>query len=152
MYLLIWHPAARGSIKKPSSRIRRPGEEGDADSSRETSSGGSSDCEVERRSISSSDGLRNPHSLVNLNAQRLNRLSLSDKAVTGSLGDEAENSKSLGLLMFEYLEHEQPHNRRPLADKIAVLASQFPELKKCRSSDLLPSSWISVAWYVNNSV
>ncbi|CAN4091374.1 unnamed protein product [Withania somnifera] len=49
--------------------------------------------------------------------------------------------------MFEYLEHEQPHHRRPLADKMAVLASQFPELKKCRSSDLLPSSWISVAWY-----
>lgn len=132
---------------KPSSRIRRPGEEGDADSSRETSSGGSSDCEVERRSISSSDGLRNQHSLVNVNAQRFDRLSLSDKAVTGSSSNEAEVSKSVGLLMFEYLEHEQPHHRRPLADKIAVLASQFPELKKCRSSDLLPSSWISVAWY-----
>lgn len=131
---------------KPSSRIRLGGE-GDAESSRETSSGGSSDCEVERRSISSSDGLRNQHSLVNLNAQRLNRLSLSGKAVMGSLSDESEISKSLGQLMFEYLEHEQPHHRRPLADKIAVLASQFPELKKCRSSDLLPSSWISVAWY-----
>lgn len=131
---------------KPSSRVR-PGEEGDAESSRETSSGGSSDCEVERRSISSSDGLRNQHSLVNLNAQRLNRLSLSDKAVTVSSSDETEISKSLGQLMFEYLEHEQPHHRRPLADKIAVLASQFPELKTCRSADLLPSSWISVAWY-----
>lgn len=131
---------------KPSSRVR-PGEEGDAESSRETSSGGSSDCEVERRSISSSDGLRNQHGLVNLNAQRLNRLSLSDKAVTVSSSDEAEISKSLGQLMFEYLEHEQPHHRRPLADKIAVLASQFPELKTCRSADLLPSSWISVAWY-----
>ncbi|XP_015086319.1 AF4/FMR2 family member 4-like isoform X2 [Solanum pennellii] len=131
---------------KPSSRIR-PGEEGDAESSRETSSGGSSDCEVERRSISSSDGLRNQHGLVNLNAQRLNRLSLSDKAVMVSSSDETELSKSLGQLMFEYLEHEQPHHRRPLADKIAVLASQFPELKTCRSADLLPSSWISVAWY-----
>ncbi|KAH0738785.1 hypothetical protein KY290_037490 [Solanum tuberosum] len=131
---------------KPSSRVR-PGEEGDAESSRETSSGGSSDCEVERRSISSSDGLRNQHSLVNLNAQRLNRLSLSDKAVTVSSSDETEISKSPGQLMFEYLEHEQPHHRRPLADKIAVLASQFPELKTCRSADLLPSSWISVAWY-----
>ncbi|CAN4093023.1 unnamed protein product [Withania somnifera] len=65
----------------------------------------------------------------------------------GSSSDEAEISKSLGLLMFEYLEHEQPHHRRPLADKMAVLASHFPELKKCRSSHLLPSSWISVAWY-----
>ncbi|XP_059294583.1 uncharacterized protein LOC132047569 [Lycium ferocissimum] len=132
---------------KPSSRLRRPGEEGDADSSRETSSGGSSDCEVDRRSKSSSDGLWNQHSLVNQNAQRLNRLSLRDKAVTGSSSDEAEISNSLGQLMFEYLEHEQPHHRRPLADKIAALASQFPELKKCRSCDLLPSSWISVAWY-----
>ncbi|KAJ8547397.1 hypothetical protein K7X08_010983 [Anisodus acutangulus] len=129
---------------KPSTRLKRPGEEGDADSSRETSSGGSSDCEVERWSKSSSDGLRNQHSLVNLNAQRLNRLSLKDKAVTVSSSDEAEN---LGQLMFEYLEHEQPHHRRPLADKVAALASQFPELKKCRSCDLLPSSWISVAWY-----
>ncbi|KAK4355642.1 hypothetical protein RND71_024613 [Anisodus tanguticus] len=132
---------------KPSSRLRRPGEEGDADSSRETSSGGSSDFEVERWFKSSSDGLQNQHSLVNLNAQRLNRLSLRDKAVTGSSSDEAEISNSLGQLMFEYLEHEQPHHRRPLADKIAALASQFPELKKCRSCDLLPSSWISVAWY-----
>ncbi|XP_055813480.1 uncharacterized protein LOC129882978 isoform X2 [Solanum dulcamara] len=131
---------------KLSSRVG-PGEEGDAESSRETSSGGSSDCEVERRSISSSDGLWNQHTLVNLNAQRLNRLSLSDKTVMGSSSNEAEISKSLGQLMFEYLEHEQPHHRRPLADKIAVLASQFPDLKKCRSSDLLPSSWISVAWY-----
>lgn len=135
---------------------------------------------MERRSISSSDGLWNQHTLVNLNAQRLNRLSLSDKTVMGSSSNEAEISKSLGQLMFEYLEHEQPHHRRPLADKvhhllvfeknphlypkrvfcsayfslyqIAVLASQFPDLKKCRSSDLLPSSWISVAWYVENSV
>lgn len=99
----------------------RPGEEGDAESSRETSSGGSSDCEVERRSISSSDGLRNQHSLVNLNAQRLNRLSLSDKAVMVSSSDETELSKSLGQLMFEYLEHEQPHHRRPLADKVHQL-------------------------------
>ncbi|XP_075100496.1 uncharacterized protein LOC107803940 [Nicotiana tabacum] len=131
---------------KPSSRLRRPGEEGDADSSRETSSGGSSDCD-ERRSKSSSDGLWNQHSLVNQNAQQLNRLSLRDKSVTGSSSDEAEISNSLGVLLFEYLEQEQPHHRRPLADKIAVLASQFPVLKKCRSCDLLPSSWISVAWY-----
>lgn len=96
----------------------RLGGEGDAESSRETSSGGSSDCEVERRSISSSDGMRNQHSLVNLNAQRLNRLSLSDKAVMGSLSDESEISKSLGQLIFEYLEHEQPHHRRPLVDKV----------------------------------
>nr|GMD66725.1 myb-like protein P [Ipomoea batatas] len=62
-------------------------------------------------------------------------------------GDEGENGKSNGQLLFEYLEQEQPHHRRPLADKIAILASQFPELKKCRSCDLMPSSWISVAWY-----
>ncbi|KAL2556620.1 hypothetical protein Fot_01359 [Forsythia ovata] len=133
--------------KKPPSRLRRPGEESDAESSRETSSAGSSDCEADRRSKSIVDGSRNQQNLVNSNCQRLNRLSPRDKSVVNSSSDEAEISNSPGLLLFEYLEQEQPHNRRPLTDKISVLASQFPELKRYRSCDLLPASWMSVAWY-----
>ncbi|XP_073039543.1 uncharacterized protein [Primulina eburnea] len=48
---------------------------------------------------------------------------------------------------FQYLEYERPYNRQPLTDKIFELASQFPELNKCRSCDLLETSWLSVAWY-----
>ncbi|KAI8561757.1 hypothetical protein RHMOL_Rhmol04G0366400 [Rhododendron molle] len=34
-----------------------------------------------------------------------------------------------------------------LIRQIAVLASRFPQLKTCRSYELTPASWISVAWY-----
>ncbi|KAL3849728.1 hypothetical protein ACJIZ3_011610 [Penstemon smallii] len=60
---------------------------------------------------------------------------------------EADVANSPRLPFFQYLEREQPHTRRPLADKISLLSSQYPELSKCRSCDLLPTSWICVAWY-----
>ncbi|XP_058222613.1 uncharacterized protein LOC131332417 [Rhododendron vialii] len=128
----------------PRARIRRPGEESDVESSRETSSAGSSDCEAERRAKSVVDGSCSHQKLVNLNSQRMNGLSLRDKSVMSSSSDEAEMSNSPGTLLFEFLEHEQPYNRRPLTDKVSLLASQFPDLRSC---DLLSSSWISVAWY-----
>ncbi|XP_031110958.1 uncharacterized protein LOC116015094 isoform X1 [Ipomoea triloba] len=117
---------------KSSSCFRRPGEENDEEP-REIS-GGSSNCEADRQCKSAAD-------------VQLNRILSRDKPGMCLSGDEGENGKSNGQLLFEYLEQEQPHHRRPLADKIAILASQFPELKKCRSCDLMPSSWISVAWY-----
>ncbi|KAM7495827.1 hypothetical protein LguiA_020241 [Lonicera macranthoides] len=134
---------------KPRPRHRRPGDETDAESSRETSSGGSSDCEVvDRRTKSVLDGSRSQHNLANSNSQQLNRVSLRDKSLASSSSDEAEISRtSPGVLMFEYLEHEQPHNRQPLTDKVSVLASKFPELRMCKSCDLMPASWLSVAWY-----
>ncbi|PIA61211.1 hypothetical protein AQUCO_00300621v1 [Aquilegia coerulea] len=52
-----------------------------------------------------------------------------------------------GLLKFEYFEKDSPYSREPLVDKILDLASQFPELMTYKSCDLLPTSWISVAWY-----
>ncbi|XP_023733157.3 uncharacterized protein LOC111880982 [Lactuca sativa] len=59
----------------------------------------------------------------------------------------SSSSSSHGRLVFEYMEQEQPHSRRPLADKIWNLASGFPGLINYRSCDLSPSSWICVAWY-----
>ncbi|KAL9246211.1 hypothetical protein vseg_019775 [Gypsophila vaccaria] len=59
------------------------------------------------------------------------------------LNDES----SQGSLLFQYLEHDRPFYREPLANKISDLALRFPELKLLRSCDLLPSSWLSVAWY-----
>ncbi|CAA0828239.1 Protein of unknown function (DUF789 [Striga hermonthica] len=75
----------------------------------------------------------------------LNTLSLGDKSVINSSGSEVARSR--GKPVFQFLEHEQPYNRRPLADKISLLVSQYPELSKFKSCDLLPSSWICVAWY-----
>ncbi|KAK2965217.1 hypothetical protein RJ640_019972 [Escallonia rubra] len=132
---------------KPPQRPRRPGEESDAESSRETSSGGSSDGEADRRTKGTLDGSWSRQNLVNSSSQRLNRLSLREKSLTSTRSDEAEMGSSPGLLMFEYLEQEQPYNRKPLSDKVSILASQFPDLKMYRSSDLSPASWISVAWY-----
>uniref|UniRef100_A0A0D9WX93 Uncharacterized protein n=1 Tax=Leersia perrieri TaxID=77586 RepID=A0A0D9WX93_9ORYZ len=64
--------------------------------------------------------------------------------------------------LFEYLEKDPPYGREPLTDKasppltlfnkenfsyVSILASKFPELISIRSCDLLPTSWMSVAWY-----
>ena len=97
--------------------IRRPGEESEAESSRETSSAGSSDCEAERRAKGVADGAWNQHNPMNLNSQRMNRLSLREKSCMSSSSDESEAYNSSGVLVFEYLEQEQPHMRKPLADK-----------------------------------
>ncbi|KAL1531863.1 hypothetical protein AAHA92_31950 [Salvia divinorum] len=65
----------------------------------------------------------------------------------GFSSDEGESGSSEGSLLFEYLARDQPYCREPLADKISDLARDFPELTTLRSCDLLPSSWLSVAWY-----
>ncbi|KAL3648081.1 hypothetical protein CASFOL_009049 [Castilleja foliolosa] len=74
---------------------------------------------------------------IEAEAYRLKKLSLGDKSVSDSRGSAS----------FQYLEYEPPFRRRPLVDKISVLASQHPELSKIKSCDLLPTSWICVAWY-----
>ncbi|XP_047319075.1 uncharacterized protein LOC124922385 [Impatiens glandulifera] len=102
---------------------RRPGEESDADSSRETSSDGSSEY---------MQGGYNQITRVNGG---------------GSPGNEGDTTSPPGLLIFEYLEHDLPYGREPLADKIEILASRFPKLTTLRSCDLTPASWVSVAWY-----
>ncbi|KAL8149130.1 uncharacterized protein LOC141708592 [Apium graveolens] len=120
---------------------RHLGEKNDAETLRETKS---SDCEADRRKGVAEGTHQNA---VNSNSQRLKSLSLRDKYPMNSSGDEGESSNFPGLLVFEYLEHEQPYSRKPLTDKISNLESQFPELSSYRSCDLLPSSWISIAWY-----
>ncbi|TXG63353.1 hypothetical protein EZV62_010347 [Acer yangbiense] len=100
--------------------FRRPGEDSDAETSRETTcSAGSSDHESERLA-KGVDGMRGQHNLMNLNSQRLNRLTLSDKQTVSSTSDETE---------------------------VSSLASRFPDIRMYRSCDLLPESWVSVAWY-----
>ncbi|CAA0831963.1 Protein of unknown function (DUF789 [Striga hermonthica] len=77
--------------------------------------------------------------------QGLNMLSLGNTSVITSAGPEVAHAR--GPPSFQFLEYEPPYNRRPLADKISSLVLQYPELSKCKSCDLLPSSWICVAWY-----
>lgn len=100
---------------------RRPGEESDVESSRETGSAGSSDCEAERRAKSVVDG----SNLINLNSERMNGLSLRDKSVMSSSSDEAEMSSSSGAPLFEFLEREPPYNRKPLTDKASSLLVDY---------------------------
>ncbi|KAL0389675.1 UNVERIFIED_CONTAM: hypothetical protein Scaly_0324600 [Sesamum calycinum] len=95
---------------KPSSRVRGPTEEGDAELYRLTTTP--------------------------------DRISLGDKSVISSATSEADHANSPGLPLFQFLEHEQPYNRRPLADKISLLSSQCPELSKFKSCDLLPTSFL----------
>lgn len=128
-----------GDSSKLSQKSRQPGEDSDSDF-RDSSSDGSSDCEADR-------GLKNCRDEITL---RMDRFSLRDQQTAlqeGFSSDEGESTNSQGRLLFEYLERDVPYSREPLADKISDLAFRFPMLKTLRSCDLLPSSWISVAWY-----
>ncbi|GKU90277.1 hypothetical protein SLEP1_g4287 [Rubroshorea leprosula] len=133
---------------KSSTKSRQPVEDSDSDF-RDSSSDNSSDCELERRS----NGVReqfNHHNVVSEIPLKMDRLSLRDQQISHQedfSSDEGESVNSRGHLLFEYLEHNPPYSREPLADKILDLASHFPDLKTLRSCDLLPFSWVSVAWY-----
>ncbi|XP_060214757.1 uncharacterized protein LOC132641693 isoform X3 [Lycium barbarum] len=129
---------------------RRPGEESDSDYFRDSSSDGSSDSEHERRCLNYTREQWLYHSQTSESSLSVDGLSLRDRNATfqeGFSSDESESGSSQGALLFEYLAHDHPYGREPLADKISDLAQRFPELKMMRSCDLLPSSWISVAWY-----
>ncbi|XP_044490920.1 uncharacterized protein LOC123214958 [Mangifera indica] len=126
-------------------KSRRLGEDSDSDF-RDSSSDGSSDCELERGPKYSREQWS--HHCIETEI-RMDPLSLRDQHnVQEDLSsDEGEATNSQGRLIFEYFERDAPYSREPLANKISVLASHFPKLKTLRSCDLLNSSWISVAWY-----
>ncbi|PIM99122.1 hypothetical protein CDL12_28387 [Handroanthus impetiginosus] len=121
---------------------RRPSEESDSNSSRETSSG-DSDGGTDK----GADNTRRSWNQKNTIDQGYNRLAGRNNSFTESSIYEDDISNPPGRLIFEYFEKELPFHREPLADKMSILASHFPELKMYRSCDLTPSSWLSVAWY-----
>ncbi|KAK9106230.1 hypothetical protein Scep_023074 [Stephania cephalantha] len=135
-----------GDTLNTSTNLRRPGEDSDSDYYRDSSSDGSSDGELERN-------FREHWTASYLNRElpvRMDRLSLRDNPVAAQEGfssDDGEAGNSRDCLLFEFLEQDPPYSREPLADKISVLARRFPALKMLRSCDLLPASWMSVAWY-----
>ncbi|TKY69324.1 Transducin/WD40 repeat superfamily protein [Spatholobus suberectus] len=131
---------------KPSIQSRQPGEDSDSDF-RDSSSDGSSDCEPER-------GFKCLREHRNLLSDKIphwmSTLSLGDHPTVpqdGFSSDDGESVNAQGYLLFEYLEQDPPYSREPLADKILDLAFRFPELATLGSCDILPSSWLSVAWY-----
>ncbi|KAK6157642.1 hypothetical protein DH2020_011890 [Rehmannia glutinosa] len=131
-------------LSKSTAKLRRLGEESDSDYFRDSSSDGSSDSEQDR------GGLQLNYPQTSDSSLRLDQLSSREQHMTfqeGFSSDEGESGSSQGCLLFEYLARDQPYCREPLADKISDLAHHFPELKTLRSCDLLPSSWLSVAWY-----
>ncbi|XP_058076753.1 uncharacterized protein LOC131225266 [Magnolia sinica] len=108
------------SSSKPTLSLRRPGEESDGDSSRDTSSDGSSDCDVDR-SKQVGESTWSHHNPMDPSILRINRLSLRDKphlvGQEGFSSDDGEVSNPHGILTFEYFEQDPPYSREPLADK-----------------------------------
>ncbi|KAI3467056.1 hypothetical protein Pfo_023719 [Paulownia fortunei] len=136
-------------LSKSTAKSRRLGEESDGEYFRDSSSDGSSDSEQDRGGLNYSREQLN-YRQTSESSLRVDQLLLREQHMAfqeGFSSDEGESGSSQGCLLFEYLARDQPYCREPLADKISDLAHHFPELKTLRSCDLLPSSWISVAWY-----
>ncbi|XP_042006883.1 uncharacterized protein LOC121755629 isoform X1 [Salvia splendens] len=136
-------------LSKSTTKIRRRGEESDGEYFRDSSSDGSSDSEQERCGLSYSREQPSYYKSSNspLTVDQMAVREQQRAFQEGFSSDEGEPEISQGCLLFEYLEHAPPYSREPLATKISDLALHCPELKTLRSCDLLPSSWISVAWY-----
>lgn len=122
---------------------RRIGEMSDADNFGDFSSDGSNDCKSEK--CMKSKGVIHNFSKFSMNGLSLRNINSARMDGVSSNYHETEHSD--GTLLFEFLEKNAPHSRKPLTDKIADLACQFPQLISLRSCDLSPISWISVAWY-----
>ncbi|KAK6132037.1 hypothetical protein DH2020_034218 [Rehmannia glutinosa] len=139
-------------LSKSTTKLRRLGEESDSDYFRDSSSDGSSDSEQDR------GGLQLNYPQTSDSSLRLDQLSSREQHMTfqeGFSSDEGESGSSQGCLLFEYLAGPTLlllssvflHYIMLEFSQISDLAHHFPELNTLRSCDLLPSSWISVAWY-----
>lgn len=137
------------SSGRSNTKSRRTSEDSDGDYYKDSSSDGNSDYESEKVMKFSGDQ-RHLHQLTSQASFRMSRLSMDDEhsaSQEGFSSDDGEAQNPQGVLLFEYLERDPPYSREPLADKISDLASGYPGLKTLRSCDLLPVSWLSVAWY-----
>ncbi|KZV22329.1 hypothetical protein F511_05283 [Dorcoceras hygrometricum] len=131
---------------KPMMEQRRPGEESDGNSSRETSSDGDSECGTDRVANNATGPRNHQNTVVRGDNQYAGR----HNAFVGSSIYGSDVTFPPGLLIFEYFEGAVPFHREPFADKacpMSILASHFPDLKTLKSCELTSSSWISVAWY-----
>ncbi|XP_008666420.1 uncharacterized protein [Zea mays] len=94
---------------------------------------------------------RNSESSIENDVERLRVSSLLEGTHRlengGVRSDDGKGDASSSFPIFEYMERDPPYGREPLTDKASTLAHRFPALKTFKSCDLLPSSWMSVAWY-----
>ncbi|KAK8472341.1 hypothetical protein PHAVU_002G182600 [Phaseolus vulgaris] len=134
------------SAEKPSAKPRYTSEDSDGDYYRDSCSDGSSDYEYGKRTEFTTQSSQYLTGGISL---QMNKQSINDKhgaVQEGFSSDDSETGNPQDLL-FVYLEQDPPYSREPLADKIQDLACYYPALKTLRSCDLLPDSWMSVAWY-----
>ncbi|GMJ14902.1 hypothetical protein HRI_005159400 [Hibiscus trionum] len=132
-----------------SAKPRLAGEESETDYYKDSSSDGSSDYEI-RKGLKVSREQCSRYSLTNEIPFGMCSLSVSDENSTlqeSFSSDDCETGNSRDHLLFEFFEHNTPYSREALADKILDLSAKYPGLSILRSCDLLPISWISVAWY-----
>ncbi|KAL5815555.1 hypothetical protein ACOSQ4_026196 [Xanthoceras sorbifolium] len=138
-----------GESMQSTAKSRQAGEDSDGDYYRDSSSDGSSDYEIDK-GIKFSGLQQGRYHLSNDIPSRIGSLSISDENCAmqeGFSSDEGDTGSSRSQLLFEHMEQDPPYSRTPLADKVLELARRYPGLKTLRSCDLLPVSWISVAWY-----
>ncbi|XP_027357728.1 uncharacterized protein LOC113867017 [Abrus precatorius] len=136
------------SAKKFNAKPRFNGEDSDSDYYRDSSSDGSSDSEFGRRTELFL-AQRNSQNWTGDASLHMSRLSVHDKqnAMQEEFSSDDSEAGNPQDLLFEYFDQDPPYSREPLSDKILDLARHCPSLKSLRSCDLLPASWMSVAWY-----
>ncbi|XP_044477455.1 uncharacterized protein LOC123204721 [Mangifera indica] len=138
-----------GESTQSNAKPRKSVEDRDGEYYRDSSSHGSSDYEFER-GMKFSSVQQGCYNLTNDVPPRIGSFSRSEENSAmqeGFSSDDGESGSYQGSLLFEYLEQDTPYSREPLADKISDLSRRFPGLKTLKSCDLLPVSWIAVAWY-----
>ncbi|KAK2457123.1 hypothetical protein QL285_004426 [Trifolium repens] len=76
------------------------------------------------------------------------QLYVKDEGLDGSSAEEnATFETTKAKVAYQYIEFQLPYERQSFINKISTLAMENPCIKNYRSSDLLPCSWFSVAWY-----
>ncbi|MED6209513.1 hypothetical protein PIB30_055413 [Stylosanthes scabra] len=136
------------SAKKSSPKSRYSDEDSDGDYYRDSISDGSSDSDFGKRTEPFPAQRSSQYRAGNVSIQ-MSSLSVNDKLNAmqeGFSSDDSEGGNTQDLL-FEYFDQDPPYGREPLADKILDLARLYPSLKSMRSCDILPASWMAVAWY-----
>eukprot|EP00256_Glycine_max_P063172 XP_014632879.1 uncharacterized protein LOC100802473 [Glycine max] len=117
---------------------------------RDSSSEGNSDSEFGKRS-ELFIAQRNSQYHTGDASFEMSRLSVHDKHNNNTMqvGFSTDDSETWNPkdLLFEYFDHDPPYSREPFSDKILDLAHHYPSLKSLRICDLLPASWMCVAWY-----
>nr|KAJ0210642.1 hypothetical protein LSAT_V11C400223950 [Lactuca sativa] len=126
---------------KSSINSRQLTEDIDDNSFTDSSSDGSSDYEQEKGSLHYLREKSNNHHPKNDILHRMDHFSMNDEnnvVQEDFSSDDSDSATTQSCLIFDSVF---------LLQQILDLAQRFPEMKSLRSCDLLPSSWLSVAWY-----